>query len=96
MDISGEVAKNPYEDWREEPGNYLKNESFAWTKGDHPHHFYVANGKPQQREQKELNIRERKGKDAPKITSAPAESCIQCSLVSGAAASADVDGEKHS
>ena len=31
----------------------------------------------QTRDQKELNTRERKGQDAAKITSAPAESCIQ-------------------
>ena len=31
----------------------------------------------QTREQKELNAREREGQDASKITSAPAESCIQ-------------------
>ena len=29
-------------------------------------------------EQKELNTREREGQDATKITSAPAQSCIQC------------------
>ena len=34
-------------------------------------------GTKQTKEQKELNTRERKGQDATKITSAPAESCIQ-------------------
>ena len=35
-------------------------------------------GTQQQKQQNKLNTRERKGQDATKITSAPAESCIQC------------------
>ena len=56
-------------------------------------------GAQQPREQKELSTRERKGQDTTKITSNPAESCIQLiSLVSDADfdEGAHVDGEKHS
>ena len=35
-------------------------------------------GTQQQKKQSKLNTRKRKGQDAAKITSAPAESCIQC------------------
>ena len=38
----------------------------------------MIEGTQQQKEQKKLNTRERKGQDATKITSAPAESYIQC------------------
>ena len=35
-------CKHLHEDWCEEPGHNSKNDSFAWTKGDHPHDFHVA------------------------------------------------------
>ena len=37
-------CKNPHENWCEEPGNYRKNNSPRWTKGNHPHDLYVAKG----------------------------------------------------
>ena len=57
-----------------------------------------VSGTQQTREQKELNARKREGQDATKITSAPAESCIQFlwAMMPILMTGADVDGEKHS